>query len=362
MSIRVKEIVDLINQYAPNELSFQWDNTGLLIGELSNQVRHVLVTLDVTEKIIDYAIENNFDMIVSHHPFIFKPIKKINDPNIIKLIKHSVSVFAAHTNLDLVKKGVNFALAKKLNLKNLNFINQNTDIDFFHISVFIPIDYVEAVKKAVFNNGGGVFGDYQHCSSEHSVDAQFMPHDHAKPFFGSLNNIEKAKEIKLEFFADSIKLKNIINAIHNCHPYETPTYTINKLQQNSPNYGLGLFGDLENKMTLRELSEFTKEKLNAPFVKLWTAGKNENTIVSKIAICGGSGSSLLPFVSNADCFISGDFTYHQILDSKTPLIDAGHYYTEAPILEELMEMLSFLPIHLEKIQSDNHDIQKLKLI
>ncbi|HPM02354.1 MAG TPA: Nif3-like dinuclear metal center hexameric protein [Candidatus Cloacimonadota bacterium] len=362
MAISVKEISDVLNQYAPNDLSYQWDNTGLLIGENSQQVNRILLSLDVTDQIIQYAVDNNFDMIISHHPFIFKAIKKINHPAIIKLIKNSIAVFTAHTNLDLVKNGVNFALAKRLELKNQQFIQKSIDKEFFHISVFVPGDAVEKVKKAAFNAGGGFYGNYQKCAAQYPVSGQFMPFDQANPVFGELNHLEYVEEVKLEFFADSIKLKTIISAILSNHPYEMPVYVVNKLNQDSPNYGLGLTGDLEESMSLIELAEFVKEKLNAPFVKLWTAGHDEEKRVKRLAVCGGSGSSLLGLVSSSDCFVSGDFTYHQMLDSSTPLIDAGHYYTEVPVLDNLQEVLSILPVYTEKVKTLDHDIQKLKLI
>ncbi|HOQ80083.1 MAG TPA: Nif3-like dinuclear metal center hexameric protein [Candidatus Cloacimonadota bacterium] len=362
MNTKVKEVVDLINQFAPNNLSYSWDNTGLLVGELSQPANRILITLDVTENIIDYAVDNNFDMIVSHHPMIFRPLKKINDPKIIKLIKNSIAVLAAHTNLDLVNNGVNHVLAELLELNNVKFVQKSIDKEFYHIIVYVPEVHLEKLKEAIFNAGGGLFGNYQQCSTHYQVNSQFLPNEFAKPVFGKSNQLEKMNEVKLEFFADSVKLKGIINAIHETHPYEAPTYAINKLNQDSPNFGLGLIGDLNKMMSLNELAEYVKEKLGAPFVKLWTAGKDANVKVSRIAICGGSGSSLLPLISNADCYISGDFTYHQIIDSCTPIIDAGHYYTEAPVLNKIFEVLSTLPSYLEIVKTEDHDIQNLKLI
>lgn len=362
MSVQLKNIIQHLSQLAPNDLSYQWDNTGLIIGSYDQMIHNVMITLDITENVIDKAIDNHIDLIIAHHPLIFKPIKKITDKRIIRLIQNKIAVFVAHTNLDVVKNGVNHALANKLGLKIINFLQPNIEKELLQISVYTPMDDLEKLKEALFRCNAGVIGNYSQCENHFSVNGQFKPMDDANPFLGNKNQLQQVQEIKLEFLVDSIYLSDCINAIKLCHSYETPVYTVIPLKQNSQNFGLGLWAELNNEMTLEHFALHVKKSLQAPFVKLWTAGKPMNDPVKKIALCGGSGSSLLPLISNADVFLSADFTYHHLLDSKIPIIDAGHFYTEQPVVDFLKSYLSDFEINIETIAINDHNIQNLFLI
>ena len=359
MSYKIKDIAEFMNNLAPNQIAYSWDNVGLLIGDQNQDVQKILITLDLTPNIINLAIEKNINLIITHHPFLFHPLKKINDPNILKLIKNSIAVYSAHTNLDQVKNGVNFALAEKLNLSNLQFLQKNNEQDFYQITVYTPESALDNLKNAVFSAGAGYIGEYSMCSNHYPVKGNFLPSSNANPNIGTPEQLELVDEIKLEFLSDSVNLKQVINALINAHPYETPVYTITKLNQNSPNFGLGLIGSLENELTLSELAVFVKEKLLAPSVKLWPANKSPHQKVKQIAVCGGSGSSVLSSAKNADVLITGDLNYHTILDSKIPLIDAGHFYTEYPVLEKLKNLLTDFNLDIEIVSDQIHDINKL---
>lgn len=362
MSVRIKDIADFMNQKAPNNLAYSWDNVGLMVGDMNQEVNKILLTLDLTPSIMDLAIEKEIDLVITHHPFIFHPLKRINDPNILKLIKNSIAVYSAHTNLDLVKNGVNYALAERLELTNLSFIQNAIDKEYHHVAVYIPENALEKVKQAVFLSGGGNIGEYSQCSNEYPVKGQFLPSIMANPTIGTVEKTEYVNEIKLEFYVDSINLSQVISAMLQAHPYETPAYSVYTLNQNSLNYGLGLFGDLTKEMSLEAFAQFVKEKLKAPFVKLWPGSKSYDSKVKKIAICGGSGSSIMSLARQADVFVTGDLNYHTILDSRLPLIDAGHFYTEYPVLQKLKDMLSVFELDMEIITADIHDINKLKIV
>jgi GTP cyclohydrolase I len=263
--IRVSNIIAHLNKIVNPLLAYEWDNVGFQLGDGDAEVKKILLTLDVTENAINKAIKKNVDLIISHHPFIFKPIKKITNPIYLKLIKNNISVFCVHTNLDVIKKGVNDALAKKLCLQNTKII---------------------------------------------------------------LNETGLTTEITKYF------------------------------QKDDENIGLGLIGNLENPQKLDEFAKFVKIKLGSPFIKLWLANKSESILIKKVAICGGNGSNLIPkIVGNADVFVSADFTYHTILNSRIPLIDAGHFYTENPVLENLKIMLSKFDVEIIELKSEEHEIR-----
>jgi len=357
--IKVRDIIAHFHKIANPELAYEWDNVGFQLGDAEAEVKKILLTLDVTENSVKKAIKENVDLIISHHPFIFKPIKKITNPLYLKLIKNNVSVFCAHTNLDVVKKGVNFAFADKLGLQNLEFISNESGAKLFHIAVYIPEDSVEQVVNSVFEAGAGIIGNYSHCLNDYQVSGQFKPLAGSNPAIGETGKLEKVYERKLEFFVDSFNLQKVLIAMKADHPYETPAYAVYPQEKRSENFGLGLIGELKNELSIQDFANRVKENLNCPFIKLWLADKTQHDFVKKIAICGGSGSSLLSIVyGRADIFVSSGFDYHTLLDSKIPLIDAGHFYTEYPVLKNLGKMLSGFEVEIIELKVDEHEIQK----
>ncbi len=356
--ITVSDIVAHLNSIANPALAYEWDNVGFQLGDGNQEVKKILLTLDVTENAINKAIKENVDLIISHHPFIYKPISKITNPNYIKLIKNDISVFCAHTNLDVIKKGVNFALAEKLDLQNVEFLTSESGASVYQVAVYVPSDSMVKVANAVFSTGAGVIGNYSNCMNDYEVSGQFMPVEGSNPVLGTKDKLEKIVERKLEFFVDSFKLTKVIEAMKKAHPYETPAYSVNLQSKPNENFGLGILGELKQNVPLEDFARMVKKNLQAPFVKLWKAGKPAQTKVKKIAVCGGSGTSLLNKVyGRADVFVSADFTYHTVLDSRIPLIDAGHYYTENPVLENLREMLLEFDLEIIELKAIEHEIK-----
>lgn len=357
--ITVSDIVSHLHKIANPGLAFDWDNVGLQIGSPQQEVKKILLTLDVTKNAVEKAIDEKADLIISHHPIIFKPIKKITNPLYLKLIQNNISVYCAHTNLDVVKKGVNFALAEKLGLNNLEFLSTETGAKLYHVAVYVPQDSMIEIANAVFEAGAGTIGNYTNCLNDYEVSGQYKPMEGSDPILGEQDKLEKVVERKLEFFVDSFNLQKVISAMKKAHPYETPAYAVYPQERQSENYGLGLIGELSKAVTLKDFAEIVKKNLNAPFVKLWLADKELESIVQKVAICGGSGSSLLPQVyGRADVFVSSGFNYHTLLDSKIPLIDAGHFYTENPVLKNLREMLADFDVEIIQLEADEHEIKK----
>jgi len=228
----------------------------------------------------------------------------------------------------VVKKGVNFALAEKLGLQNLEFISYESGSKLYHVAVYVPKDYMEQVANSVFEAGAGVIGNYSHCLNDYEVSGQFKPLAGSNPAIGKTGKLEKITECKLEFFVDSFNLDKVISAMKSVHPYETPAYAIYPQEKQSENFGLGLIGELENEQTIQKFSQFVKKNLEAPFIKLWLASKNLNSEIKKIAICGGSGSSLLYKVyGRADIFVSSGFDYHTLLNSKNSAYRCRTFFT-----------------------------------
>lgn len=355
---KVKEIIGAIHKVANPQLAMGWDNVGLQVGDAEKEVNKVLLTLDVTENAVEKAIKIKAELIIAHHPLIFKPIKNITNPLYLKLIKNDVAVFSAHTNMDVAKEGVNYALAEKLGLRDLQFISSETGAELYQVAVFVPRTKMTEVADAAFAAGAGKIGNYQNCIHDYDVSGQFKPLAGSNPNLGEVGKLHKTVERKLEFFVESFHLNPVIKAIKKAHPYETPVYAVYKQQRQSDNFGLGLIGNLSQPISLEALAAEVKEKLGCKYVKLWLAGQESAGKVEKIAVCGGSGSSLLAAVQNrAQVFISADFTYHTMLDSPMPLIDAGHFYTEYPVLEKFENILQQFSLKIEHLLPQEHEIK-----
>jgi dinuclear metal center YbgI/SA1388 family protein len=359
----VKDFHEKINLVAPFKAAYQWDNVGLLIGDMNAMIDKVLLTLDITDSITDYAIKHNIDLIVSHHPLMMQGVKSITQRKLLNLIENKIAVISAHTNLDVSKYGVNYTLANRLGLSNIQPLSMSNDIKQYQVSVYTPEDALSKVLDAMHVVGAGVIGNYSHCATYFETSGQYKPLENSNPYHGEMGTLEKVKEIKLEVICEEINLQKTIQAMLQTHPYETPVYTVVELKQLSQNYGLGCYGDIESDLTLYDLSQHTKIKLNAPFVKLWTAGKSQDTIVKRIAVCGGSGNSIIHEAKQkADVFVSSDFTYHQLLDAPLPVIDAGHFFTENPVIYTLKDLFSELDCEIVLATELVHDVQCLKII
>ncbi len=361
--IKVVDVLNLIHSFANPALAYKWDNVGLQLGSAEQPVDKILLTLDVTENAIAMAVENNYDLIVSHHPFIFKAVKKICDPRFVTLIKNDISVIASHTNLDVVKGGVNTVLANRLGLKSHQFLSTSLDSELYRFVIYVPAENADKVAEAAFRAGAGIMDNYKDCMNYSYVQGQFTPQADSNPVVGKNGEKETITELMMEFQVESFKLNKLLREVKKAHIYETPAYYVYPLKQDSPNYGLGLIGELDEEISLRHFAEFVKKELNAPNVKLWPGNKTPDKMVKKIAVCGGSGSSLLSQVhGRADVLVSADFTYHTILDSKVPIIDAGHFHTEYPVLDILCNLLKPLDVTVDIMKMDNHEITKLEYI
>jgi dinuclear metal center YbgI/SA1388 family protein len=341
-------------------LASNWDNVGLQIGLPDWSADKVLLTLDVTSAVIDYAVKQEFKLILSHHPFIFKPISSVTRPEILTLIENKIAVIAMHTNLDVVPQGVNYALAEALDLKVKGFLSSETGSNWFHGSITVPPLYLDKLAAAIHAAGAGRIGFYDNCSTKHDITGTFRALPGSNPYLGEPGLLEKVDEVELEFMVDSFNLTAVKKAIASTHPYETPAVYFTAVENSNPAYGLGLFGELEQEMSLAAYAELVKTKLNAPYVQLWTAGKDKTVLIKKIAICGGAGGSLINTATGmADVLVTGDINYHAMLDSRIPLINAGHFYTEAPILPKLCNLLKsndfaaeIFPQHLHEVNQN----------
>ncbi len=338
----VKDVTNYLESIAPLQLQESYDNAGLIIGDDSQQLKGVLVCLDVDEKVINEAIDSDSNLIIAHHPIIFNGIKKINPTNyigklIFKAIKKDICIYAIHTNVDNVLNGVNGKIADLIGLVDRSIMEPKKNL--MKLTVFTPNEYAESVKNVVFKAGGGSIGNYSNCSFSSFGMGTFKANELAKPFIGSADKEESQEEIKLEIVLPSFLKNKIITAMIKAHPYEEVAYDLIPLENNS-NIGAGIVGDLKNPVNEEE---FLKEIKKIFRVKSLRYTKLLNKPIKRVAICGGSGSFLLENAINlgADIFITSDFKYHQFFDADGKIIiaDLGHYESEQYTIELIADLL-----------------------
>ena len=340
----IQEIIKCLEDIAPLGLQEGYDNAGLIIGDRNMSVKGVLLCLDSTEAVLDEAIATNCNLIVAHHPIVFSGLKSITGTNyiervIVKAIKHDIAIYACHTNLDNnLTDGVNNKIAQKLGLKNLQLLQTKSNTLRKLVS-FCPVANCKEVRAAMFNAGGGKLGNYAECSFNIEGYGTFKALPGADPHVGEIGEMHREEEQRIEIMYPREREKAIIKAMLDAHPYEEVAYDIYDLA-NTSSVGAGAIGELENTISEMELLKILKEKFNAQGIRYT---KLLNKPISKIALCGGSGSFLLKEAINAqaDVFISADFKYHQFFDAdeKIVIMDIGHYETEQFTSEIFYEQL-----------------------
>lgn len=346
MSIKCAQVIEALENFAPQEIAESWDNVGLILGSPRKSVTRILLTLDITSQVAKEAVEKKADLIVSHHPIIMDPLKNLreDDPEnqvILELIKNDIAVFCAHTNLDIAPGGVNDILAAQLNLNNLEVLYTTSREKLYKLVVFVPEDYTAQVRAALGNSGAGFIGNYSHCTFSVSGTGTFKPGEETNPFIGEKGKLTEVKEDRLETIIPEKKLKKIMSSLRESHPYEEIAYDLYYLKDSGEVLGLGRIGELTSEKTLEEIVYFLKEKFDIPKVKVCG---NLDREIKRIAVCGGAGGSLVKeaFLKNADLLITGDISYHKAQRAKElnlALIDAGHGTTENMVIPWLKNFI-----------------------
>jgi len=331
--MKISEITNFFESIAPIALQEDYDNSGLLLGNKGDTINKALITLDVTEEIIDEAIEKKFQMIISHHPVIFQGLKKINGNNLtekilIKAIKNDIAIYAAHTNLDNIDKGVNSILCSKIGLQKTRILKPKNDM-LRKLITFCPTINADKVRNAIFEAGAGHIGNYDSCSFNTEGKGSFRALENANPFVGKTNDLHFETEIKIEAIYPVFHERNIISALKKAHPYEEVAYDIFPLANDYTSVGSGMIGILKNEVDDLSFLKEIKKTLNIPCIKhSQLSGKK----IQKVAVCGGSGGFLIhdAIAAGADIFMTGDIKYHdfQKADDNFIIADIGHFESE----------------------------------
>ncbi|HEY9049542.1 MAG TPA: Nif3-like dinuclear metal center hexameric protein [Ohtaekwangia sp.] len=344
MAVKIKDVTDYLESIAPRSYQESYDNAGLITGNNSWTVTGILVTLDCIEAVVDEAIASNCNLIVAHHPIVFKGLKKLNgngyvERTVIRAIKHDIAIYAIHTNLDNVYTGVNRKICEKIGLKNLKILVPKKDT-LSKLVTFIPVENAEEVLAALHQAGAGQIGNYKNCSFRSEGTGTFMPNEAAAPHIGKANQQEYVKEVRVEVIFPAHLESKILQALRAAHPYEEVAYYLSSLLNDNQEVGSGMTGELE---TPAEPLTFLQGLKNSMDLHVIRHTKIKSGQIKKVAVCGGSGSFLLPHAiqSGADIFITADFKYHEFFDAdgRITIADIGHYESEVFTKELLQDVL-----------------------
>ncbi|MDD2897789.1 MAG: Nif3-like dinuclear metal center hexameric protein [Desulfuromonadaceae bacterium] len=345
---KIADIVGIINKIAPQVLAEAWDNPGIQVGDPAGEVTRIMVALDPTPAAVNTALAASCQLLITHHPLIFKPLKSISTATTLgatihTAIKGGLSIVTLHTNYDIARGGLNDLLASKIGLSNAVPLKVTTTGELVKLVVFVPAGHLGHVRSALFPFSAQQ-GNYSDCSFAADGIGTFTPLEGAEPYIGSIGGMSAVPEERLELLILRARVPHALKKLRAVHPYEEPAFDLYPLLNEGEKLGLGRIGSLQEPLTLGEYAATLRTILAAPALRY--VGDPE-TKISKVALCSGSGASLLreAVCSGADVLVTGDVKYHEARDAEDAgiaLIDAGHFPTEIIMAHEITERLGQL--------------------
>lgn len=331
--MKIKEIVDALERFAPLPLQDDFDNAGLQIGLTEVEATGALLCLDVTEAVVDEAILLGCNLIISHHPLLFHPLKSITGKDyiqrcILKAIKNEVAIYSSHTNLDNTANGVNYKMAEKIGLKNVRILSP-MDKSLLKLVTFVPVKQADRVRGALFEAGCGHIGNYDACSYNLQGELSFHALEGTHAFCGKVEEYYLEQEIRIETILPVFLKLKVQQTLMAVHPYEEPVFDFYPLDNTWAQIGAGIVGKLSRPMLGQSFLKRIKKVFEVASVRYTELSEKK---ISKVAFCGGSGSFLIAEAirSGADVFITGEIKYHEFFghENEITLIEIGHYESE----------------------------------
>ena len=332
--MNIKEIIKEIERYAPLPLQESFDNAGVQTGDVNQAATGALLCLDVTEAVVDEAIEKGCNLIIAHHPLAFKPFKSLTGKNyvercMIKACKRNLVIYAAHTNLDNASGGVNHCLGERIGLRNMRVLSPQQNV-LLKLVTFAPTAFAEAVRQALYTAGAGHIGNYDSCSFSLQGEGTFRAGADCSPFCGETGKLHHEPEVRIETILPAFRKDEAIRALRCAHPYEEPAFDLYPLNNNWEAAGSGIVGELpENEEAQRFLLRI-KEQFRASCLKHSAIASGLE--IRRVGVCGGKGAFLIPeaIAAKADAFITGEAGYNDFFDVEDNilLVVIGHYESE----------------------------------
>ena len=343
--MKVKDVIQSLEELAPQAYAEGFDNTGLLVGDTQAEVSGILVTLDTLEAVVDEAIAANCNLIVSFHPIIFKGLKKITGKTyvervVLKAIKHDIAIFAIHTALDNAWNGVNAMICEKLGLKNRSIlIPQEGTI--CKLTTFVPSEKAAEVREALFATGAGNIGNYSHCSFNNAGMGTFNGNEESNPIVGTKGETHFEAELQIGVIFQKHLQSRVLTALFESHPYEEVAYELTTLTNTNQHIGMGMMGEFESPMSETDFLSHLKDTFKTGCVRHSALLQKK---IKKVAVLGGSGSFAIAAAkaAGASAYVTADLKYHDFFSAENEILltDVGHYESEQFTKELLVAHLS----------------------
>jgi dinuclear metal center YbgI/SA1388 family protein len=353
--MKIKEVVDALERFAPLPLQDGFDNAGLQVGLTEATVTGALLCLDVTEEVIDEAIAKHCNVIISHHPLLFNKLKHITGGTyvercVMKAIRAGIAVYSSHTNMDNAYSGVNFKMAEKLGLHHVEILEPKTD-NLIKLVTYVPVAHADEVRRALFEAGCGSIGNYDGCSFNVEGRGTFRAGEGTHPFCGEVGEEHHEEEVRIETVVPAHKEGSAVKALLDVHPYEEPAYDLFPMKNKWSQAGAGAVGEFDEPMTVDAFLHLLKDTFDVGSVRY---NAYRGTTIRKVALCGGAGSFLLPLAvsAHADAFVTGEMKYHEFFGHEDELLLAaiGHYeseqYTKEIFYSIIKGLCPELPVYL----------------
>ncbi len=331
--MQVKDITQALEEVMPLWLQEDYDNCGLQVGDKMAELNSALLCVDLTEAVVDEAIELGAGLIVTHHPPLFKGLKRIGTGSyieraVVKAIQHNIAIYAAHTNADNAPDGLNYLLAEDFGLKNVRPLSPVSG-KLMELVVFVPKTHLRQVQEALWAAGAGQIGAYDSCSFASSGLGTFRPLEGAEPFSGKQGELSQEEEERFSLILPSAEAAKVVNALLSAHPYEVPAYSLIPLANDYLGAGAGIIGELDEEV---EAEVFLRQVKTYFACDKLTYTKSDVKQVRRVALCGGAGAFLwrAAKAQGADIFITGEAKYNDYFDveSRPILSTVGHYESE----------------------------------
>lgn len=342
--MKLKELCKYLDSEVPLSFQESYDNSGLQVGLPGGEISAALLTVDVTEEVIDEAIEKGCDIVVSHHPLIFSNLKRITGRNvteriIYRALRNNIAIYSSHTNLDAVNNGVSWKMAEKLRLTGIKVLSPLQG-RLLKLVTYIPEAYLDKVREAVFAAGAGVTGKYDQCGFTTHGTGSFRGNEESDPFVGEKGKLHFEKEVRFETVMYAHLKDHVIDAMIKVHPYEEVAYDVYTLTNSITGAGTGCIGYLENEMTEKDFLGYLSDVFGAGGIRY---SKPSGRIIRKVALCGGAGITFLneAISGKSDAFVTGDIKYHNYFDAdkRILLVDIGHFESEKFSTEILYHLI-----------------------
>ena len=360
-NMKLSQLTAYLESLAPLAYQEDYDNAGLIVGRPDQDVYQALISLDCTEAVVDEAITHNCQVIISHHPIVFRGLKKFNGKNYVervveKAIRNNIALYAIHTNLDNVLPGVNAKICETLGLSNCRILAPKHNL-LKKLVTYVPHSHADAVRDALFEAGAGNIGNYSEVSFNANGTGTFKANENATPFVGETGKRHREEEIRVETIYPAIAESKILMALILAHPYEEVAYDLYSMTNQNQQVGSGMIGELELPMEEEAFLYHIKEKMHTHVIR-HTAFTGKH--IKKVAICGGAGGFLLKHAigAGADIFITADYKYHEFFDAEGKLIiaDIGHFeseqFTQQLLYDIIKKKFSNFAVRLTEINTN----------